>query len=114
MTSDDIQIIHHNALLTLRCQDRIVQSEYFTAAWDAADNMQRKACHRLLRKLKVDELKIWIANVLFSDLSVQRIRALRRLASNHRVPNYCNLSKEELLEILKSKGITHGKSGRRP
>ena len=110
MTSEEIVIQHHITLLTLRCQDRVVESDYFAMAWDAADTKQRRACHKLLRRLKVDELKIWIAGILFEDLDAQRIKILRRLASNNRIPNYCNLSKEELLEILKSKGITHEKS----
>lgn len=107
---NDFQIRHHSALLELRCQDRLVQSEHFTAAWDIADTKQQKACYRILRKLKVDELKLWIADILFSDLSVQRVRRLRQLASNHRVPNYCNMQKGELLKILTSRGISYGKS----
>lgn len=108
---NDLQIKHHIALLEMRCQDRLVQSDNFVAAWEVANVKQRRTCYKMLRKLKVDELKIWIANVLFSDLDAQRIKSLRQLASNHRILNYSNMSKEELLKILTSKGVSHGKSG---
>ncbi len=106
MTANDLQIQHHNILLVLRCQDRIAQSDIFAEAWDAADDKQKKECYRLLRKLKVDELKTWIARLTNN----RSIRVLRQLASNHRISNYCNMSKEELLEILTSKGISYGES----
>ncbi len=110
MTPEDFQIAHHNALLKMRCQDRIIESEHFASAWDAADIKQQRACYQILRRLETTELKMWIADVLFSDLSVQRVRILRQLASNHHIPNYSHLSKEELLKVLALKGITHGKS----
>lgn len=106
MTSEDLQINHHFALLELRAQDRIVQSDLFVEAWNFANIKQRRACHRLLRRLEIIKLKIWISSTLSTDLSAQRIRTLRQLASNHRISGYCNMSKAKLLKILLSKGIT--------
>lgn len=106
ITLEDFQIRHHDALLKLRAQDRIVQGEYFIAAWDIANIKQQKACYRILRKLKVDELKLWIAGLTDN----QSIRVLRQSASNHRISNYSNMSKEELIKILTSRGISRGKS----
>lgn len=100
---EDIQIAHHLALLKMRCQDRIIQSDDFIIAWERADNKQRKACYRLLRKLEIDKLKEWVSD----EYSVT---TLRRLASNHSVKNYCNLTKFQLLEVLTSQGIIHGKT----
>lgn len=107
---DDLQIKHHFALLQLRCQDRIVRSDNFAEAWIIADVEQRRACYRLLRRLELEKLKKWISTILFEDLSAQRITVLRRLASNHRIPNYCNMHKDELLEVLVLKGVSLGKS----
>lgn len=105
MTSKDLAIKHHFTLLELRCQDRIVQSDLFADAWNAADDKQRRECYRLLRKLKIDELKEWVDRLTDS----QSIRVLRQLASNNCIKGYCNMSKIKLLKILLSKGITYGK-----
>lgn len=102
----DVQHQHHLALLKLRCQDRIVESDDFIIAWERADDKQKRACHRLLRKLEVNELKEWVSK-LVDEYSVA---TLRRLASNCNIKNYCNMTKEQLSKTLKEKGVISGKS----
>jgi hypothetical protein len=108
--SVDTQVAHHCALLQLRCQDRIVQSDNFAAAWNLANEKQQKECLRLLRRMKTDKLKRWISEILFEDLSAQRVVVLRRLASNYHVKGYCNMDKEALLKAIQQRGIPYGKS----
>jgi len=101
----DIQHQHHLALLKMRCQDRIVASDDFIEAWNNANDKQKRECYKLLRKLKVKELKIWVAKLT----NTQSIMVLRRIASNHCVRNYSNLSKDELLQTLVSRGLINGR-----
>jgi len=95
----DIAIQHHKYALKIRAQDVILQSPVFSAIWEKSTDDERKEVLEYIHKIDIAALKQWLKG---KELTV---RELRELASHNHVRNYSRLSKTELMDALKEKGI---------
>lgn len=91
----------HNAALEARSLSRIVDTEAFARAWDAANEKQREELWNYVVGIDKDNVDRWVKRVLSSvNLADKSIRELRDLARTAGVQYYNNLTKERLLEEL--------------
>lgn len=90
----------HNRLLRLRQLDRLVESDDFAKAYEAADSGQCADIIVFLRDAKVLDLKYLVRKILRNDLPSKSYGELRDLAIIEQVPNYSRMNKQELLKAL--------------
>ncbi len=105
MKGIDFQIKHHESFLKARNIDRVVQSDFFCAAWDDASVKRQEEAVSLIEKLNVRELNSW----LFGDFEGCSVRELRKIASANHVHNYCDMDKAELIHHFITEGIKNVK-----
>lgn len=92
----------HNVALDARNLSRIVDSEAFARAWEAATEEQRRELERYVIGVDKTNVDNWVKRVLSKvDLNVKSFKELREIAKMAGIPYYNNKSKEELLEELK-------------
>ena len=95
----DIVAWHHRYALRIRTQDVLLQSVLFEVIWEKATNKEKEEVLTYIQEVNISELKRWIKK---KELSVRKLRVL---ASNNHIKNYSRLSKIQLIEALKKKGI---------
>jgi len=98
-----LAVIHHLKLLDARSQDRIVQSDVFRKAWNAANYKERKKILFWLKKIKPNKLKEWIRIKLFGELESMPIIHLRQLSSHYHIKNYSRKSRIQLIQEIKQR-----------
>lgn len=101
-----IQVQHHQMLLDLRSQDRLVQSESFAEAWERASEIQRRIALTYIKKISPISLRFWVSDELaVGSLDQLNMVTLRQIASTHRVQNYSRMTKSEIIQAIESKGV---------
>lgn len=92
----------HNIALNARNLSRIVDSEAFVRAWEAATLEQRVELEGYVIGIDKGKVDDWVKRVLSAiSLDDKSFRELRELAKVAGVMYYNNKTKEELLEELK-------------
>lgn len=92
----------HNVALEARNLSRIVDSEAFARAWEAANAAQREELHAYVVGIDKGKVDQWVKRVLSNiNLEDKSFRELRDLAKAAGVLYYNNKTKEELLEELR-------------
>jgi len=107
-TATEIQTRHRRLFLDYRSQDRFIQSESFDEAWGCASDDDRKFILRIFNNPNPAVLKRWILKMLCEGFENYSYDELRKLASRHRIAKYSRMSREQLLEVLTTKGIPDG------
>lgn len=92
----------HLVALDARNLSRVVDSEAFERAWDAATEVQRKELETYVFGIDKPKVDQWVRRVLSNiDLAAKSFRELRDLAKAAGILYYNNKTKEELLELLR-------------
>jgi len=107
-TATEIQTRHSRLLLDYRSQDRFIQSESFAEAWDCASDADRKFILKIFNNPNSVVLKRWILRLLHDGLEKHSYNELRKMASRYKIEKYSRMSREQLLEVLTTKGIPDG------
>ena len=100
ITGVDVQLASHQKLLKYRKADRLIQEYTFIEAWDLANDNQKKAVLKLIKRGRYKAIRDWIVNRLKGDLWQLNIYEVRALARKHAIKNYSRTSKETLIKIL--------------
>ena len=100
ITGVDVQLASHHKLLKYRKQDRLVQEYAFIEAWDLANDNQKKAVLKLIKRGRYKAVSDWITNRLKGDLWQLNIHGVRALARKQAIKNYSRKSKETLIKLL--------------
>lgn len=107
-TAVEIQTKHHRLLLDYRSQNRFIQSESFTEAWDCASDDERKFILRIFDHPNSVMLKHWILRMICDGLEKYSYDELRKIASQYKIEKYSRMTREQLLAVLTTKGIPDG------
>lgn len=108
MTPADINILQHKRALDMRSLDRFIDSALFIDAWGQADTAERKNAWRLIKKVKIEALRVWANRICYGEYESQTTFDLRKLAQDLRIPNYSRLNKIELIECIQRRRGEHG------
>lgn len=99
---DNLKARVHNVALEARNMSRVVDSEAFSRAWDAASEKQRDELWGYVVGIDRNNVDRWVKRVLSAvNLADKSYRELRDLARAAGIPYYNNLTKDEILEELK-------------
>ncbi len=101
-----IQVQHHQMLLDCRSQDRLVQSESFSEAWEQAAEVHRVIALIYIKQISPVALRFWVSDVLAQGaLDQLNMVTLRHIASTHQVKNYSRMSKVTIIQAIEEKGV---------
>ena len=101
-----IQVQHHHMLLDCRSQDRLVQSESFSQAWEQASDVHRVIALTYIKRIAPIALRFWVSDVLATgSLDQLNMVTLRHIASTHQIHNYSRMSKVEIIKSIEEKGV---------
>lgn len=86
----------------LRSVLRIVETKEFAEAFALATLAQKAEIAGILTPRA---LRVWLARVTKRPLSQLSYRALRELAKQNHIQNYCRVEKDDLIKQLEAKGV---------
>lgn len=99
-TQTQIQMKVRRMTLDLRAINRLVQSEDFLKAWDAASDEERKCGNGIIESLDITGLRQWFHDIRVQDLRDMTHRELLVECQKKQIRNYSRMQKDEMIKAL--------------